>query len=569
MRFSHIADFLLARRPLKALLSVSLVLALAHAALLFSPAFLFGTSDYWRYPAGLIADADDDMAAVLVGYLYSVQSPWSFPIFYTPYLQAPDGANVVWSDAMPIVVLAGKVIHTLTGATVNLLGVYALACFVLPGPFVTWVLAAAGQRHLLAAVVGTAFAVTMPILYWRWGHLASSAQFLIPGALALYLSTLRMPDRRCFAALWAAYLVLALSFNMYLVVMAGAVFAAALAQRWYDQIDDVKTVALTGTVVGASVVLVMYVYGFIGSSLRHAGSFGFGYYSMNLLAPVYPQDSSVFAGFDGVLDATGGQHEGYAYLGAGLLLAALISLPLLWRWLRSSGSRHIMLLVVFAGCFALAVSHLVYFGDTLIVALPLHKYVIGALSTFRSSARFFWLPEYALLCTILVLGLRYVDRKGRSIAVICVVLVLAGLQFFDTGSLRRAVAANLRQSHPAAFDRAALDDLVGRAHAIRVYPSFSCIRYGDRPLYRHANVELQMAGARRLIPINSFFHARPSKDCEKEYRERVAEMLKPGVLYVYLDDGGPGAGQVSGANSVSFCGRLDWARYCLIPARDG
>ncbi len=50
------------------------------------------------------------MAGVLVGYLYSVQSPWSFPIFYTPYLQAPDGASVVWSDAMPIVLLSGKII---------------------------------------------------------------------------------------------------------------------------------------------------------------------------------------------------------------------------------------------------------------------------------------------------------------------------------------------------------------------------------------------------------------------------------------------------------------------------
>ena len=41
-----------------------------------------------------------------------------------------------------------------------------------------------------------------------------------------------------FAALWCGYLLLCLSFNNYLLVMAGAVFAAALAQRWFDRLDD-------------------------------------------------------------------------------------------------------------------------------------------------------------------------------------------------------------------------------------------------------------------------------------------------------------------------------------------
>ncbi len=417
-------------------------------------------------------------------------------------------------------------------------------------------------------MVGTAFAVTMPILYWRWGHLASSAQFLIPGALALYLCTLRMPDRRRFTVLWAAYLVLTLSFNNYLLVMAGAVFAAALAQRWYNQVDDSRACTLMAASVGATVLVFMYVYGFIGGAIRQLTSFGFGYFSMNLLAPVYPQDSSVFAEFNGVLDATGGQYEGYAYLGAGLLLATVINLPLLWRWLLASGKRHVMLLVVLAGSCALAVSNRIFFGDTLIFELPLHKYVVGALSVFRASARFFWLPEYALLCTILVLGLRFVGRHRRCVAMIWFVLVLAGLQFFDTGSLRRAIAANLWQPHPVALDRTTLDKLVGQAQAIRVYPSFACIRHGNRPLYRHANVELQMAGAQRLIPINSFFHARPNKDCEKEDRERATEALRSGVLYVYLDGKGPGAAQIPGVMSAQFCGKLDWAQYCLMPAPD-
>jgi Family of unknown function (DUF6311) len=564
MHSSRIVGFLLTSRRLPTLLLISLVLALAHAALLFPPAFVLGTSDYWRYPAGIVAGAENDMAGVLAGYLYSIQSPWSFPIFYTPYLQAPTGASVVWSDAMPIVVLAGKVVHGLTGQTVNLLGLYAVACYALLGPFVTWVLAVAGQRHVLAAVAGTAFAVTMPILYWRWGHLSSSAQFLLPGALALYLCTVRMPDRRRFTMLWAGYLVLVLSFNNYLLVMAGAVFAAALAQRSYDGVDKPRNGAAMAAAVGVTLVLVMYAFGLVGKSLGHVASFGFGRFSMNLLAPVYPQGSGLFGG-ERVLDATGGQHEGYAYLGAGLLLATLIVSPLLWRWLRENGKRHLMLLAVLAGSCAFAISHRVFLGDTLIVELPLNRYVAAALGAFRSSGRFIWLPEYALLCAVLVLGLRYVERRGRNILLICLVAVLIGLQFFDTGPLRHAIAANLRQPLPAILDRAAIVDLVGRARAIRIYPSFACIPAAKGPVYRQANVEFQLAGAPRVVPINSFFHGRAYKDCAEEARERSTETLQAGVLYVYLDGRGPDPARMPDGSAARFCGDLNWARYCLIP----
>jgi hypothetical protein len=312
---------------------------------------------------------------VLAGYLYAVRSPWSFPLLYTPYLHAPVGMSVVWSDVMPIVGLTGKAIHTVTGETVNLLGVYTLACFVLPGPAVTWALAAARVRNLVAMAAGTVFAVTMPILLWRWGHLASCAQFLIPGALALYLHTVPMRRRWTFAALWCGYLLLCLCFNNYLFVMAGAVFAAALAQRWLDGTDDWRGSAVVAAAAFLSVLLCMIALGFIGNALRGAGSFGFGYFSMNLLSPVYPQRSGLLPGFDGVLDATGGQYEGFAWLGAGFLLASLFALPLLVRWLRANWWRHAMLLVVLAGCVLAALSPRIFAGDALLVDLPLPAYL--------------------------------------------------------------------------------------------------------------------------------------------------------------------------------------------------
>jgi len=139
------------------------------------------------------------------------------------------------------------------------------------------------------------------------------------------------------------------------------------------------------------------------------------------------------------------------------------------------------------------------------------------------------------------------------------------LQFFDTAPLRRAIVANLRQPLPADLDRTAIARLVGQASAIRIYPSFACIPAAKGPVFRQANVEFQLAGAPRLLPINSFFHGRAYKDCAKESQERATETPRPGVLYVYLDGNGADSGGMRNRSTAPFCGDLDWARYCLIP----
>ena len=44
---------------------------------------------------------------------------------------------------------------------------------------------------------------------------------------------------------------------------------------------------------------------------------GWGHYSMNLLSPIWPAHSGLFGPNRPDMDATGGQYEGFNYLGAG------------------------------------------------------------------------------------------------------------------------------------------------------------------------------------------------------------------------------------------------------------
>ena len=275
-----ICQFLLAPRRLKTHFSVSLVLALAHAALMVSPTFLLGTSDDGASHPNSSPVPTMTWPGNLSDIFTASSRRGAFPsstrrTCRRPTARASSGRMRCQSSCC-----RARSSYT-DRRQVNLLGVYALACFVLPGPFVTWVLAVAGQRHLLAAMVGTAFAVTMPILYWRWGDLRA-APFLIPGALALYLCALAHARS---ATLHRT--VGGLSGPDPIIQQLSACHGGRCSLPRLCSAGKTKSMTprrhTDGGVVGATVWVFMNVDGFIGGAIRQLASFGFGYFSMNLL----------------------------------------------------------------------------------------------------------------------------------------------------------------------------------------------------------------------------------------------------------------------------------------------
>ena len=134
------------------------------AASLFDWSFVTGRHAFWQFPQGTIGGSGADMVTELVGYLYYVQSPWRLPLFYVSALGAPFGTNIMFTGSVPIIALIGKLVYSLTGATINLYGGYLFLCFVLPGMMMTALLIAAKVRYALAAVVAAIFANAMPAL---------------------------------------------------------------------------------------------------------------------------------------------------------------------------------------------------------------------------------------------------------------------------------------------------------------------------------------------------------------------------------------------------------------------
>ena len=562
------------------LLVPAVVVGVVWAATLFDWSFITGRHAFWEFPKGTVGGAGADMAGVLVGYLYYIQSPWHLPLFYVSALGTPAGTNVIYMDVVPIVALIGKLIHSLTGATVNLYGGYLFLCFVLPGVMMTLVLIAARIHYALAAMIAAIFANIMPALLWRWGHIALESHYLLIGALALYLFSLKKPAWHGVLTVWIGYLILVYLTNIYLFVMVGIVWLCAVLQRRLNQLATTRETLEAAALTVASVMAVIALSGQFTGGSELPFSRGYGSFSMNLLSPFVPQNSGLFPTAGGVIDANGHQYEGFNYLGVGLLLASLLLLSAEVGWLWRNLRRHVTLLVAFLALTAFAISNRVFAGHWLLFELPMPLYVVGVLGIFQSSGRFFWLIGYAQVAIVIVLGF----RRAQPLTVLCLA-AMAILQLFDVQPLREQISASIAASPEAQeLDRDDVARLVARARHVDVFPSFQCNVNGDQQSANvgQANMELMLATARMNVPTNTVYLARqrygltvldliraPSRAtelkmarrdgyCKQEIRYARSGGSPPGEVIVLLSDRPRTEEMAPGIT----CSPLSWARYC-------
>jgi hypothetical protein len=568
----RLGRLLLLELPAGQLLILAAAVGAFWAASLFDWGFVIGRDAFWEFPKGTIKASDYDMAEVLAAYFYYIQSSWHLPLFHISALGTPSGTNIILMDAVPVIALVGKLIRTVTGATPNLLGAYLFLCFVLPGVMMTLVLIAAKTRYALAAIVGAVFANTMPALLWQWGHIALEAHFLLIGALALYLCSLQKRIWGGLAGAWAAYLAVTYLTNIYLFAMIGIVWLCTVSQRHLNGLATTRGALGTGALIVALVTSLVALSGLFnsGSGLPFDR---YGYYSMNLLSPFVPQESGLLPGLGGVIDATGGQYEGFNYLGLGLLLVTLLMLPTEADWLRRNLRQHVALVVALVGMTAFAVSNRVFASHWLLfeMSIPQINWMLGI---FRSSGRFFWLVGYALIAFVVVLGF----RGARPLTALCLVGA-AILQLCDVQPLRAQIIASVAAGPSAEeLDGTQIARLISGARHVEVVPSMQCSRNEDQA---RANIELMLATARANVPTNTVFLGRESfgvslRDvlraparvdemlltsrtayCEQEV-EQAQRAERPGDVLVLLSDQ---PRQLELMSDI-ICSPLSWARYC-------
>jgi hypothetical protein len=512
------------------------------AALAVVPAATFGGA------AGLFAHPDGDLVTNLIGHLAFQAPGWHWPLLRAPTLAWPQGEVVAFSDSNPALSLVAKLVASVRGAAANWFGVWLWLC--IAAQPVAAVFALRGLRRpgpesradLVAALAVSIISLSMPTWLYRVGHINLFAHFLLLVALGLAARWCR-DGKLADAPKSIALLTVAVLVHPYLFMFCAICLAAPLLNPGID--PNRRRAGLITWSVSAEVAAGIFL---LLSGTGGGNGPGYGLYSLNLLAPFWPQRSGLFGWDLPILDATGYQYEGFNYLGAGAILLIAMAGFTVWRMAppeRAAGvARYRGLVLAMAALTLLAATPRLTAGQVVLVPVNLH-FLDRLLGIVRASGRAFWIVEYALvLGSVAVLAARL-----RPAWFAAAMAAIVALQWVDAGPLRRhgerylAGVGQTDRSIPLPADTV----------LYRTVPS--CGLYGVRA--DEWRLQALRAGAR--LADARLAHEPTDAVCAARLAAGLGEKLQPGETRLFLPEV---EGQVRASTLDAACGETAAGLLC-------
>jgi hypothetical protein len=401
--------------------SVGALIGVAFFLLMFDPSILDPRNIDW-----LLANEDSRMS--FIGWHFFHGEPWLFPPGAARRYGIEMSSAIVYSDAVPLFALVGKLVSSLVDGRFQYMGLWVLTCYVAQGIF-AWALAGRVVNGVLPRVVMVMFVVASPILLHRsLGHHGLMGHWLVVAALYVALR----PFDTGWNRRWSALLCVAALVHAYIACMVVAIWLADIVRRTgIDRALPTRKAAGAVLWTSTAVAATMWMAGYFTLPLRDFASDGplYGRFAAPLNAfwvPLWLPTRFV----DPQPLTAGAEIEGAHYIGVGIMMLCLLAAWLLarrrpsWLLLRP----FLPLIVVTLGLWMFAVSHQVRWGEQLLVSLPFPAEGERILASLRSSGRFLWVPYYALIAAVVgVTAARLPPRLASAALVGALVLQLVDL----------------------------------------------------------------------------------------------------------------------------------------------
>lgn len=499
-----------------------------------------------------------DAAQHHIGWEFFRYEPWRLPLGKITGFGTPDGTSIVFTDSIPILALIFKAFRALLPERFQYVGLWLLGCYALQGVF-GWLLSTLATVRIYPRVLITCFFLLSPILIDRnqQGHHALMAHWLILAAIYLAFQSegqfeARHP-RLSWWLCWTVLVVLSGMIHLYIAAMIVPIYlAAGVSSLRSTRLRPVRALMAMGSTL-AVFLLALYLEGaFVLSSEHWADKtmVGFGHFSMNLLSPLSPgywsnkQDSAYMSVFlEPHHDYTGGQYEGFNYLGVGVLgvLGVVIVGGLISTFLYVRGisvrkpaepaiKAPVLVIVALVLLMGFALSHRMAIGTHLLAYVRLSPKMLERCEAFRSSGRFFWPCYYAILL-FAFRGLATLAWLGRGAMPILLHTALT-IQAVD---LSEFMSRNAKQNRESRVFHNTLSSptwhkYVRECDNIKYYPP------GDIQLY----VPLGLIAAPKRVGINVAYKARRNQESLKRAEQQTKQELErgellPRTLYVFND----------------------------------
>ena len=525
--------------------AVALAIGLLFVWRYFPAGFVTGTSSYWLTEV-------DDVTQYFAGFNAFFSAPFSYPLLAFDSINYPQGTRATFVDTIPLYALLLKLLVPTSFAPFNPFGVWVALAFVGQAVCAWWILRELQVKSWLALLALIVCLLTFPALTTRLGHISLMSHWIILSSLALYIRCRRTSEPQRWA--WSLLLVAAFYINIYLCVMASAVYmVSCLYNRAKFHPAEVGRALIPFLIIGVSLFLTVLPM----ERVAVAAETGFGTYSMNLLSPFHGGNYLKFPDPE-----MPGQYEGFNYLGLGVLLAFALSFVLNRKAAVGSFSQHRALTWLMFLFTAYALSNIVYYGIHEVVTINYPSFMDRITSQFRASGRFFWPVGY---CVVIFAIATLYKRLGPVLFAGCMV-VLVLLQVSDLSNLRHRLVDTAKRPAAAVLTQSAWDQQVtSEIQYLYFFPKFRC---GRSDLILNTLMPTMRYAAVHNIKINTGYVARANSNCNAEStKAEIAASAPDHSLYVFVKGDFPQVEQVKAlfpAEQQPICKEIDFAHICRL-----
>jgi Family of unknown function (DUF6311) len=472
---------------------IAIAIACGFVAYQFPVSFLMGHSTVFDY---------GDIAQHVSGWWYYAKDSWHFPLLHTTRLDHPVGVSIAYTDSIPLLALPFKLLITLFPSWLpehfHYVGWWIGLVFVSQAVAATFLMRALGVKSLFAILISVGFALTWPVIHARYHHPALMMQSIIIYAIALYfLGRQKTWSSSAVSIAFVGLNLVALTVHPYFLPFTAGFFTAFLADQaikgesWLRQLKRLLVLCI----LLLSAILLL---GYTGRAPSASYGYGTNFY-LDLLAP--------FCGGGKLISCGAGPeyifpyHEGFNYLGAGLLLLIPFAAFLSWRSIAAFTKTYPAFTLLLFGYLLYTLTNLVHFNDAVLFSFNLPTWLEGLTGTFRAAGRFFWpVSTFILFMTLASL----LKRKHWLVSLLLIAALV--LQIKDVKPWLSRIHDEARK--PSQLNFADWAPVMAKTDKIVSYPIHEC-----PPIhYLHNIWVMQLAGYYGKL-LNSGYTARGSKSC--------------------------------------------------------
>jgi len=317
--------------------------------------YIFGTAILdFTYTDWIMRSFWDFSGEHLGGRIFR-NSAWHFPFGLMDNYNYPNKESILYNDILPLLATVFKLLSPLLPENFQFFGFFEIVCYILQGGIGALIVRKIGGNTVQSIIGSLFFTLSTALMLRIHFHISLSAHFIILLCILAYLENNNFSLKKQILV-WGGLLALSVTVHPYFLPMVMIIMFFRLI-REYTITKNFKNQCI---VFGASVLVLagtMFCFGAFYSEKASGGSGGYSVTefsigwlrkaSANLNTFINPQQfvlnvrdmPQVLEGVSRFIRdmpvATEGQYEGYAYLGLGIILLAVV---IVFQYIQDGGS---------------------------------------------------------------------------------------------------------------------------------------------------------------------------------------------------------------------------------------